>query len=91
MLKHLNEKFIYGMAEYFFEFEKRKDYYKLVNNLLGSYEKGKKFNRSLLKRVKENLNLWIDNPNQIQVYARLLNEIEKTVLRVSDRPLPLYP
>jgi len=91
MLKHLNEKFIYYMAEYFFEFEKRKHYYKLANNLLSSYEKGKKFNRSLLKKVKENLNLWIDNPNQVQVYSRFLNEIEKRGVESFGQALAIIP
>ncbi|RUM29377.1 MAG: hypothetical protein DSY32_03335 [Aquifex sp.] len=91
MLKHLNEKFIHYMAEYFFEFEKRKHYYKLANNLYNSYVKGKKFNRSLLKKVKEDLSLWIDNPNQIQVYARFLNEIEKDGVKSFGEGLALIP
>ncbi|GAB6066638.1 DUF309 domain-containing protein [Aquifex pyrophilus] len=91
MLKYLNEKFIHYMAEYFLEFEKRKEYYKLANNLLNSYQKGKKFNRSLLKRVKESLNLWIDNPNQIQVYARFLNGIEKEGVKSFGEAIAIVP
>jgi len=79
------------MAEYFFEFEKRKHYYKLANNLLGSYERGKKFNRSLLKKVKESLSLWVDNPNQVQVYARFLNEIEREGVKTFGEALAILP
>ncbi|NPB07936.1 MAG: DUF309 domain-containing protein [Aquificae bacterium] len=91
MLKHLSEKFVHHMAEYFFEFEKRKHYYKLANNLLGSYERGKKFNRSLLRKVKESLPLWIDNPNQVQVYARFLNEIERDGVRTFGEAVAILP
>ncbi|NPA33220.1 MAG: DUF309 domain-containing protein [Aquificae bacterium] len=65
------------MADYFFEFEKRKHYYKLAGNLLASYQRGKSINKGLLKKVKENLHLWVGDPNLVQVYARFLNEIEK--------------
>ncbi|WP_461830028.1 DUF309 domain-containing protein [Aquifex sp.] len=91
MLRHLNEKFIYYMAEYFFEFEKRKHYYKLANNLYNAYTKGKSFNKSLLKKVKEELNTWLENPNQTQVYARFLNDIEKNGVNTFGESVAILP
>ncbi len=91
MLKHLNEKFIHYMAEYFFEFEKRKHYYKIANNLYNAYLKGKSFNRSLLKKVKEDLSLWIDNKNQVQVYSRFFNKIEKEGVSSFGEAISIIP
>ena len=91
MLKHLNEKFIHYMAEYFFEFEKRKHYYKIANNLYNAYLKGKSFNRSLLKKVKEDLSLWIDNKNQVQVYSRFFNKIEKEGVNSFGEAVSIIP
>ena len=91
MLKHLNEKFVHYMAEYFFEFEKRKHYYKLTNNLYNAYTKGKNINKSLLKRVKENLNAWLGNPNQSHVYARFLNELERYGVRTFGEAVAILP
>lgn len=79
------------MAEYFFEFEKRKDYYKLTNNLYSAYTKGKSFSKSLLRKVKEELNNWLENPNQVQIYTRFLNEIEKRGVNSFGESVALLP
>ncbi|NPB07005.1 MAG: DUF309 domain-containing protein, partial [Aquificae bacterium] len=85
------ERLVAHLADYFFELEKRKHYYKLVGNLLAVYEKGKTLNKSLLRRVKELLRLWVPEPSLVQLYARYLSSIEKEGVRSFGRAVGLLP